>query len=97
MLVTANVVPSSPILVTLIIVAIRSSDTSVLTRTTLRDILEDGIIHSQRRDNLKSYNADILLQRKESTSDIIYILTTCYNIKMYLPEVGCELDFGGFE
>jgi hypothetical protein len=45
LLVTANVVPSSPILVTLIMEALRSSETSVLTRTTLRNISADGILH----------------------------------------------------
>jgi hypothetical protein len=44
MLVTANVVPNSPILVTLMMEALRSSDTSVLTRATLRKFPEDGIL-----------------------------------------------------
>jgi hypothetical protein len=35
--------------------AIRSSETSVYTISTWRHILEDGIIHSHRRENLKSY------------------------------------------
>jgi hypothetical protein len=35
--------------------AIRSPDTSVLTRVTQRYIIEDGILHSHRRENLKSY------------------------------------------
>jgi hypothetical protein len=43
-LVTANAVPSSPILVTLM-EALRSSETSVLTRATWRRILEDAILH----------------------------------------------------
>jgi hypothetical protein len=34
--------------------AIRSSETSVHTRSTRRHIPEDGILHSHRRDNLKS-------------------------------------------
>jgi hypothetical protein len=45
LLVTANVVPSSPILSTLIKEAIDSSETSVLTRTTRRRILRNGILH----------------------------------------------------
>jgi hypothetical protein len=43
LLVTASVVPSSPILVTLMMVALGFSETSVLTRTTRRIIPEDTI------------------------------------------------------
>jgi hypothetical protein len=57
MLITANVVPSSPILVTLMMEAKHSSEICVLTRSTLRNIPEDGILHSRRRENLKSYIA----------------------------------------
>jgi CO dehydrogenase/acetyl-CoA synthase epsilon subunit len=48
---------SSPILVTLIMKVLRSFETSVLTRVTRRNITEDGILHSHRRENFKSYEA----------------------------------------
>jgi hypothetical protein len=53
LLFTANVVPSSPIPVTLVMDAIRSSETSAITRATWRNIPEVSIIHSHCRENLK--------------------------------------------
>jgi hypothetical protein len=53
-LVIANV-PRSLILVTVMMEALRYSETSILTRATRSTIPEDGILHSHRRENLKSY------------------------------------------
>jgi hypothetical protein len=55
MLVTACVVPNSPILVTLMKEAPGSSETSVLTRATRRNIPENTTLHSHCSENLKSY------------------------------------------
>jgi hypothetical protein len=59
----ANVVPSSLILSTLMMDAIRSSDMSVLTRGTRHHIPEDGILHSHCREYLSATDKGCILQR----------------------------------
>jgi hypothetical protein len=50
--------------------ALSSSETSVLTRATQRNIPDNAIFHTHRRENLKSYKLDIyLLDRKNINLD----------------------------
>jgi hypothetical protein len=55
----AIVLPSLQIPVTLMMEAIATFETSVLTGVTRRNIPEEGILHSHRREILKSHNNKI--------------------------------------
>jgi hypothetical protein len=74
LLVTTNVVPNLPILVTLIMDAVSSSEMSVLTRAIRCNIQEDGILHSYRRENL------IFLIRSIRSIRSVILSGFCYNI-----------------
>jgi hypothetical protein len=50
-----------------------ASETSVLTRATQRNIPEDTILHSHRRENLKSYNARLLNKAQNKYENSIFL------------------------
>jgi hypothetical protein len=77
---------------------IRTSETSAHTRSTRRHIPEDGILHSHRRENLKTYilfnyfsiirlNRLVIL---ESLLNVLSFLPDSINVKLY---VNVQIDF----
>jgi hypothetical protein len=81
-MVKAKVVPSSPILVTLMMDEITSFEMSAFTRDTWRNIAEDSTLHSHRRRNINSHTT-LTVWAVQQKSNMFPVM---YELGYYIPE-----------
>jgi hypothetical protein len=71
--------------------AIRSSEASVLTRAIRHNIPEDGVLHSPRRENLKSYRLQGVQSAEAAhNGDGSVLLNIAINRALGFPWVQCS-------
>jgi hypothetical protein len=88
LLITVIVVPSSLILFTVMMEAVSSYETSVLTRVRGRNIQQDSILHSHRLQNLKSYKDHYKSDILTASEKYSYILHANFQIRSKMPSSG---------
>jgi hypothetical protein len=88
LLVTANVY-SSPILVTLMMEALRSSETAIVTKVTWWNTPQDCILHSHHRENLRSYSEIVIVPVRETDSCNAFPIKKVHISEPHIRHFGC--------
>jgi hypothetical protein len=96
LLVRANVVPSSPILLTLMMETLSSSETSVFTRATKHNILEDAFPHTANVVHSSLILFTLMMEALSFSETSVHTRDT----RRHIPEEGilltqCLLENGG--